>query len=262
MSFAINATDHTPSGPRRTIVSKARAAALVEQIADKHALPVATVLCAKWDRFALIARAEAAHALTTQLNWSIRATGAYLGCSHTNVRKLLSFQKRNAPRIVRLVSLNGADEAAVARVRELEAELQRLSGTHLCERLASDLSVPLRCAILLAILIEAWPRYVRGPALLQLYDDACDKLGYGARNGANFDLVTKHACDLAARFKAAGWPAPSEVGELKGSRRLTDSAAVWLADRCGAPRRSVVETWRESHAGAVNGSRPVHARGA
>lgn len=256
------AYEHTPIAPkRRVIASKARAAAIIEGIADKHSLPVQTLLCAKWDRFAMIARAEAAHALVAQLNWSIRGVGAHLGCSHTNVRKLLGFHEKSARRIVRLVSIQCADEVAVARVRELEAELQRLSGTYLSEKLASRLDVPLRCAILLSILIESYPRYVRGPALLQLYDDACEKLGYGARNGANFDLVTKHACDLAAAFKAGGWPVPSEVGELKGSRRLTDACAVWLSEGFGAPRRSVIEAFKEQHADAA-GSLAVRAMGA
>lgn len=239
------------------IVSSARTAAIIEEVADKHGLEVRTMLCAAWRRDMVLARGEVAYRLRTELKLPWRAIGAKLGISHERGRQLFAGHKKREAQ-ARLFAPVPDPEG---RIRELEAELQRLSGTYLSEKLASQLNVPLRCAILLSILIEAYPRYVRGPALLQLYDDACEKLGYGARNGANFDLVTKHACDLAARFKESGWPAPSEIGELKGSRRLTDGAADWLSQHFGAPRRSVIEGVREA-AESDSGSLAVRASGA
>lgn len=229
--------------PKRAIHSRARAAALIEQIADKHRIGVNTMLCARWDRFAVLARAEAAHGLVEQLGWSLRAAGDYLGCSHENVRQLLACHKSTAPRIARLgAQVSDPD----GRIRELEAELARLSGSFLCEKLSEQFAIPLRCGILLAILVEAYPRYVRGPAILQLYDDACERLGYGWGKGSNFNLMTKNAQHMHESLRSAGAPLASEVGDTPGSRRLTDAAAEWLHARCGAPRLSQIETRREA----------------
>lgn len=242
MSLAVADEPHTP---RRVIASRARAAAIVERVAQKHDLTVTQLLCAKWDRFAVTARAEVAVALRSELKWSLRVLGEYLGCSHTRARNLLSFHENTHRRLSRLAAVTGAD----ARVRELEAELQRLSGSNLAERYAQALGLRLRCAIVLAILAEAYPNHVRGPALLSLYDEAREHFGYGgadgSRIGATTGLLTKNTADLAAHFAAEGWPAPSEVGPLPGSRRLSDAAAEWLHVRTGAPKLSQVLQGRE-----------------
>lgn len=230
---------------RRVIASRARAAQIVERIAEKHALTTTQLLCAKWDRFAVVARAEVAHALRSELKWSLRVIGEHLGCSHTRVRNLLGFHENTHCRFTRLAAVTGSD----ARVRELEAELQRLSGTYLAERCVQALGLRLRCAIVLSILAEAYPNHVRGPALLALYDEAREHFGYGgtdgSRIGATTGLLTKNTADLAAHFSGEGWPSPSEVGPVPGSRRLTAAAAEWMHVRIGAPKLSQVLQGRD-----------------
>lgn len=234
-----------PQQRQRTVItSKARAAAIVERVAEKHRLKVAVMLCAKWDRFAVLARAEAAHALKHELGWSIRMIGGYLGYSHTRARKLLAFHEkwvRRAPVIVPTPDPDG-------RIRELEAEIARLAGTYLCEQMAKKFDLRMRCAIVLSIMSEAYPRYVRGPAILELYNEACEVLGYGqAQDGATHNLIAKNIGDLDKQLREVGFDGKGvmEVGDLPSSRRLTDEAAQWLYEQIGAPKLSQIELHRE-----------------
>jgi hypothetical protein len=244
------------------IASKARAAQVIEQIADKHDITVVMLLCARWDRFAMLARAEAADALVNGMGWSIRTAGAYLGCSHTNVRKLCGFHKMQSARLARIGGAIGPQDPE-GRIRELEAELVRLAGTLLCERLATKLRLRLRCAISLAIITEAYPRVVRGPAMLQLYDEACAQLGYGhADEGANYRLMDKNMSQLNAHFVGQGWPLPAVSGDGRGARQLSDDAAGWMSAHCGAPRLSVVLLAQEIGHDTVARSLPVRVAGA
>lgn len=230
---------------RRTVIaSKARAAQIIERVAEKHRIEVSTMLCARWDRFVAIARAEAAAGLRDDLGWSLRMIGEYLGCSHESVRQLFTLQQKYARRASLIHPVPDVD----GRIRELEAEVARLSGTYLCERLAVKFGLQMRCAILLAILAEAYPRYVRGPAILQLYDEACETIGYGHQSGATYNLIAKNASHLNTRMRelGAGADVASVIKELPGARRMDDAAAAWLSDQCGAPKRSQIERLREA----------------
>lgn len=248
MSFAYDLAPRltaAPSKPRAVIASKARAAAIVERVAEKHAIGTATLLCARWDRFVMIARAEVAAALRDELNWPQRMIGEHIGCSQPNVRKLFSFHEKYARRVSAIVPVADPE----GRVRDLERELQRLSGIYTAERLAQHFDLQLRCAIVLAILAEAYPRYVRGEAMLRLYDEACDELGYGARNGANANLITKNLTAMSEALAKLGMTPAYERGPFAESRRLTDVAAEWLYERTGPsplPRRSAIEAVREA----------------
>jgi hypothetical protein len=247
------------------IASKARAAQLIEQIADKHGISVPVMLCSR-AHSVTPARAEIVHALIDQLGWSQRTVGAYLGRPQTDVRYLFLYHKKFSAQIARLGGAAGPADPD-GRIRELEAELARLAGTLLCEALKRKLGLRLRCAIGLAIITEAYPRVVRGPVMLQLYDDACAQLGYGhANEGANYRLMDKNMSDLNAHFVDQGWPAPARPSEGRGARQLSDAAAEWMAATCGAPRWSVVLAAREDmHELCVSdayGSLPVRAAGA
>jgi hypothetical protein len=261
------------AAPRGVITSKARACEIVETVAAKHDLPVQTVLCARWDRYAIAARAEIASELSTRLNWSTRRIGAHIGCTHANVRKLFGIHKLNMKRGARW--LPAADVHAIVSIRNderlmrmveaeeraayAEAELARLTGDNLAVIYADALGLThrLRCAIVLAIVAEAYPRLVLGAELIEHYDEACVKLGYGDQKGANFNLMTKNVAHLREHFEAQGWPAPINITkgytprELVGSRRLTDEGAEFLHERLGAPKLSQIEAAREQRSARV-----------
>ncbi|NBW07973.1 MAG: hypothetical protein EBR82_08095 [Caulobacteraceae bacterium] len=233
------------------IHSPARAMAIAEQVAGRYRITVDHLLCARWDRYVVHARAEVAVRIRDDLGWSSRAIGRWLGCSHPNVRKLFSYHKMRPPwaamtgdvdpaSILHLARDDQARRLAEAEQRAADAarEIDRLSGVHLTEALAEQLGLLTRCAIVLAICAENYPRVVRGVAILQGYDHACSVLGYGARNGATYDLMKKNFSSLDRAFAEQGWPQPTECGDLPASRRLTHAAADMLALRFGVPRRS------------------------
>lgn len=261
------------AAPRRVIASKARAAEIVERIAAKHDLAVPTVLCARRDRFAMAARAEVAASIADELNWSTRSIGDYIGCSHTMVRKLLGFHEIAARRAKRwlpaadvhaLARLEGNDLAqraleAEERAAELEAEMVRLTGVHLAATLGQAIELGgehggrFGGVVLLSIVVEAYPNAVLGPNLLELYDEACGKLGFGRSSGVGYELMAKNASNIAKHFREKGWPVPTEPGDLPASRRLTHEAARMLHEKIGFPRLSQMEL------AAQRGSAPVRA---
>lgn len=264
------------AAPGRIIASRSRATQIAEAIADKHALNVSTMLCARWDRFAIAARAELACELRAKLGWSQRRIGEYIGCTHPNVRKLFSYHEITQKRAKRwlpqtdvhaLLAVEADDRLARAldaeeRAAEAEAELRRLSGADLALRLADtfDLGQYMRCAIVLAIVCEAYPRIVLGADMIRWYDEACERLDYGERKGSNFNLLAKNVAKLREHFVDRGWPVPivakvePRSGGLAGSRRLDDDAARFLHERIGAPRLSQMEAAQEER------SKHVHAK--
>lgn len=246
---------------RRVIASKSRATAILERVAQKHDMTVQTLLCARWDRYAIAARAEVATELSHKLKWSQRAIGSFIGCSHPNVRKLFSYHERHVRRAHNL--LPETDVVALATVREdmrlqraleaeeraafAEAELERVTGVKLAVRLADALGGPVRCAIVLAIVVEAYPRLVLGEEIIEHYDEACARLSYGDQKGASFNLMAKNVAHLRDHFVERGWPVPIPYNDsqMRGARRLTDEAAIWLHERFDAPRASQIEAARE-----------------
>src|SRR5262245_12195650 len=243
-----------------SVISPQRTTRIIEQVAARHGLEVRTLLCANNRRDVTRARGELVWWLKTELGLSFREIGAKIGrcpasvCSYFHEhKKQRNLEKRILP--------PPADEEARLRIRELEHELERLSGTLLCERLKQKLGLRLRYAIGLAIITEAFPRVVRGPAMLHLYDDACTALGYGhAREGANYRLMDKNMSELNAHFIEHGWPTPALPGEGRGSRYLSHDAAAWMAENCSAPRWAVVLSARQS--ALAYGSQSIRAAGA
>lgn len=263
------------AAPGRVIASRSRATALAETIASKHALDMRAMLCARWDRFAIAARAELASELKDKLGWSQRRIGEYIGCTQPNVRKLFSYHNLNASRAKRwlpqadvhaLLAVQADDRLARAldaeeRAAEAEAELRRLSGADLALRLAEglDLGQYMRCAIVLAIVCEAYPRIVPGADMIHWYDEACERLDYGERRGSNFNLLAKNVAKLRDHFVDRGWPVPITANDplcsgLVGARRLDANAAAFLHERLGAPKLSQMEAAHEQRSSRVHAS--------
>lgn len=246
----------------KVIASKQFALAIVERIATKHQLTTAQALCVRRDRYAVACRAEIAWALKNELGWSQRAIGGLLGVTQPGARKLLGYHEISLRRAnnllptetLRAIALIGADEGkrrladAEGRIAYLQAELDRLTGASLTHRLAEnfDLTGKIRCALVLSIIAEAYPRAVNAPELVELYDEACERLNYGARRGASFNLITKNIAALREKFAELGYADPilSSEGSFGMQRRLTDEAARLLYDTVGAPRLSQLKTMK------------------
>lgn len=238
---------------KRVIASKTRAMEIVERMALKHDLPVATALCAKRDRYARACRAEIAWALKRELNWSSRRSAALLGVTFKNVCVLLKTHEiamRRAKNVLPVTDLQAlaAIEADELRRRlvesqdliaHLQGELDRLTGATLANKIAARFGLEnrLRCAIVLAILVEAYPRSVPSNLLTELYDEACDRLNYGSRNGASADLIKKNFSSLREHFAELGLACPVDWDDA-GARRLTDAGAELLHEAVSAPRLS------------------------
>jgi len=248
--------------PAKVIMSKQLGLAIVERIALKHQMQPSQALCARRDRYAVACRAEIAWALKEELRWSQRMIGTLLGVTHPAVRKLLgsheiSLRRANnilSTETLKAIALIGADESkrrladAESRIVYLQAELDRLTGASLTHRLAAifDLTGKIRCALVLSIIAEAYPRAVNAPELVELYDEACERLNYGARRGASFNLITKNIAALREKFAELGYadPISSTEGSFGMQRRLTDDAARLLYETVGAPRLSQLKTMK------------------
>jgi len=255
MSVAQITTTH------RAIASLSRAHTIVEAVAVKHGIDVHTLHAGGRSRFVVEARGEAAFELMHKLGWSQRRIGECLGCSQPNVRKLLGYHKQNLERggrflpaadIHALLAISNDDRLARAveaeeRAAYAEGELHRLNGSALSLRFADALDISyMRCAIVLAIVAEAYPRVVLGDAMVEHYDEACAALGYGFKRGANFHLLTKNVAHLREHFAAKGWPSPIPAStdttrEMAGSRRLSDECAAFLHERLNAPKLSQMQ---------------------
>lgn len=230
------------------VLSHDRAMKIVERVAAKHHLSVATALCAKRDRYARICRAEIAARLKGDLGWSPYKIGPFLGSTPKNAYDLLglyNLEKKRAHRVLAVDDIRAIAELERDRMREelaearyeiayLKGELERLTGASLVHRMASVLGVEkLRLCIVLAILTEAYPNRVMSDQMIDLYEDACIKLNYG-RTEPTPQLITKNVYDLRAHFTAQGWVDPI-ISTENGTRVLSTDGARWLYERIGAP---------------------------
>lgn len=239
----MNAMGMIEASPRRGVIaSKTRALSIIARIASKHALSVNQVLLGKRVASAKYARQEASVALQEELGWSYRMIGELLGCSHVAVCKLQSYHKMTQESARRILAVDEAQryeaierDELMNRVRLLEQERKAFTGELLAEVLHRNLEIVQRCAIVLAICVEHAPRPVRVNFVIQLYDEACISLGYGYRNGATEQLVTKNFSDLCKIFRERGWPQPVKPGPVMGSRILTDECSKWLDSRLIQP---------------------------
>lgn len=226
---------------QRCILSPARAAEIVEQVAQRFGLDAAKITSTKRDYLARTARGEIAWRLKTELGWSQRRSAGYLKCSKTAIWSLLkdrerivsAFQERVAQEHKAFLQ---SDEAL--ELQELREKLRRLTGADIAEQLTEDLNIPKRCGIVLAILAESYPRAVSIEAMCELYDDACARLSYGFQRGSDRELIRKNVSDLNRAFIAKGFAPPAEIAPPVGGRRLTDEAAQMLSASHGVPRRS------------------------
>ncbi len=226
---------------RRCITSPARAAEIVEQVAQRFDLSPETIMTAKREYLARTARGEIAWRLKDELNWSQRRTAAYLKCGKTTVFALL----RDRAKIVGIFQSRVAQEHKIflqspeaLELQELREKVQRICGSDVAEDLTRGLSIPKRCGIVLAMLAEAYPRALSIESMCELYDDACARLQYGFKRGADRELIRKNVSDLNREFIAKGMAAPTELAPHVGGRRLTDQAAHLLAASYGVPRKS------------------------
>lgn len=226
---------------RKVIVSPARAQEILEEVAARFDLSADTVRHAKRDYLARTARGEIAWRLKSDLNWSQRRTAEYLGCCKTTVHTLL----HNRQRILGAFQDRVAQEHKLflqspeaLELTELREKLRRLCGADLAEQLTEGLNVPKRCGIVLAMLAEAYPRALSIEAMCELYDDACARLQYGFKRGADRELIRKNVSDLNREMMAQGRAAPIELAPAVGGRRLTDEAAKTLSASYGVPRAS------------------------
>lgn len=199
------------------------------------------IMKAKRDYLARTARGEIAWRLKNDLNWSQRRTASFLGCGKTTVHTLL----KDRERIVSAFQNRVAQEhraflqsPEAVELRELREKLRRLSGVDVAEEMTEGLNIPKRCGIVLAMLAEAYPRALSIEAMCELYDDACARLQYGFKRGADRELIRKNASDLNRAFQAKGMAAPVELAPSVGGRRLTDEAAQTLSASYGVPRAS------------------------
>lgn len=244
---------------KKAIASKKLALSIIERVAAKHQLPVQHVLCARRDRYAVTCRAEAAWVIREDLGWSQRDIGSFLGVTQPAARKLLGYHEiamRRANNVLpteslRAIALISTDEAkrqladAQIKLAYLQSELDRLTGASITQRVAESfgLESKIRCAIVLSIVAEAYPRAVNAAEIVGLYDEACERLNYGAQRGASFNLISKNIAALRERFEELGHPDPiaSTEGSFGMQRRLTDDAAALLNRMIGAPRLSQLE---------------------
>lgn len=248
-----------PHAKRTVIASKAMALAIVERVAKKHQMTPAQALCVRRDRFSVACRAEIAWTLKEELAWAQRRIGSLLGITQPAARKLLGYHEKSLTRAnnvlptetLRALAAISGDEAkrrlaeAEGRIAYLQGELDRLTGASITHRLAEKFGLgnKLRCALVLGILVEAYPRAVNAPELVELYDEACERLNYGARRGASFNLITKNIAALRESFLELGYPDPvvSSEGSTGMQRRLTDDVATLLHEAVGAPRLSALK---------------------
>lgn len=222
----------------RVITSPARARAIVEEVAARFDLAPDRVLNCHGEK---VARGEVAWRLKRELHWSLRRSGALLGVSHKTVARMLanhaallaSFQSR----VEREHKLFLQSPEAL-ELRELREKLARLTGADIANDIAEDMAIPKRCAIVLGMLAERYPRALAIEAMCELYDDACERLDYGFKSGADRELIRKNVSDLNRAFAAKGLPLAAEIAPPIGGRRLTAKTATMLSARYGVPRQS------------------------
>lgn len=250
---------------RKVITSQARALEIVEAVAAKHGMEVARLMAQPFKRDTVLARGEVVSRLSEELNWPFSMIAGYLGCSASTAHSAKSEWKKAEAAfavfipdeavlaIAKVTQSEALQRAAQAerQLREIKGELDRVAGLDLSERMVVELDLLPRCAILLSIVAAAYPRYVRAGALLELYDQACERLNYGQRSGATIPLISKNAQTLREHFAARDWPCPIQPGVLPGSRQLTNEAAAWLHGRVGSPRMSQIVHHTERTGAAI-----------
>lgn len=237
---------------RAVIASPARAAAIIEQVATKHRVNESALLVGRWRRDVVLPKAEIVYRLKRELGWPYQMIAAHLGVTAGNAHKLFRvWEKALAQYIVFLpenvVSRDEHDRAVAeieTRAQSAEAQLAEIvegvkRAPVLAERIATELDLKLRSAIVLAVVSNVYPRAIKEDALLDGYESVRCALSYGVREVTG-DIMRTNIKDLRRTFADRNWGDPIASGEEFGSRRLTTPGAVLLSDRFGSPRKSLI----------------------
>lgn len=230
---------------RRVPASRTKAITILQRVASKHDVSVEEIATGKRRRDMQWARQEAAFLLAHEANWSQRSIGEMLLCSQRAARVLIGTHENSRVKAKRLLSVDDLkryddihSDDILHRNLILEQERAIVSGQHLADTLAQSLDLLMRCAIVLAITVEHYPRAVRTSTIITLYGDACQALNYGYRQGATESLMAKNFSDLNKTFRSRGWPLATTPGQIPGSRILTPECSDWLDSRLAQPIRS------------------------
>ncbi len=242
---------------RAVIASPARAAAIIEQVAAKHRVNESALLVSRWRRSVVLPKAEIVYRLKRELGWPYQMIASHLGITAGNAHKL--FRRWEATLAEHSVFLpenvvpRAEHDRVVAeiemRAQSAEAQLAEIvegvkHAPVLAERIASDLDLKLRSAIVLAVVSNVYPRAIKEDALLDGYESVRCALNYGVREVTG-EIMRANIRDLRRAFAARKWSDPIASGEEFGSRRLTTPGAVLLSDRFGSPRKSLIVAARE-----------------
>jgi len=235
----------TPSRPSRLPPApRTKVVAIIQRVAKKHDVTVEQLISGKRRHDVRWARQEAAYVLFREANWSSRAIGEVLQCSAPIACKLRDLHKISTEKAKLLLSVDDLKryesverDDVLHRNMILEQERAIVSGQHLADSLAQSLDLLMRCAIVLAITVEHYPRAVRLSSVITLYNDACQALNYGYRQGATESLMFKNFSSLNKTFVSCGWPVATMPGQIPGSRILTKECNDWLDSRLPLPIR-------------------------
>lgn len=222
---------------RRPIVSADRARTIEALVCERHGV-APEALRKQWPgRIVMEARRELACRLEHDLDWTVRQIANHLSCAKDTAHRLLVTGRPVyiGQKMHRQTVNDDCPESLREQLREMQAQLRRLSGVPIASRIAAAYGMRPMSAIVLAIMAEAYPRPMALGAIIEAYELACDALEFGSREGVGEALINSAIFHARARFTELGLPSPIESLPM-GQRRLSHDVASILRERVGAPR--------------------------
>lgn len=227
----------TYTGPERrspdrgqpvSITSASSGRAIIQAVAEQYGYTAEALIGRSQARDIVRVRGKAALAVARRFpNKSL----SELGHLFKRSKQVMQVIIRTAKESEKIVSGNMGQEDYIL---EVEAQIRRISGVNLSHQVQHALEIQSWQAILLSILMEAYPRVMTYDQLLEAYEAAYERLYQESVTQKQDTLIRTFCHNIRRKFNEWGLENPVITVSPRGVI-LSHSAAGWLHSKFGKP---------------------------
>lgn len=214
--------------PSQSVDEAKTGRAIIQAMAERHGLTAEAVLSRSQIEEINIVRGKAALAVRRRFpGKSLSELGRLFNRTKQNMQALI----RSAEAREKIVKSNLGQEDYIL---EVEAQMRRICGLNLFHQVQHALQINASPALLLSILMEAYPRVMTYDQILEAYEAACERLYQKEMEQKRDGLIRTLNHTLRRAFSEMDLPNPVEVVTPR-ALVLSHDVAVWLYGRFGRP---------------------------
>ena len=202
--------------------------AVIQAVAEQHGLSAEALIGRSQAKEITKARGKAALAVRKRFpTKSLAEIGRLFNRNKNTIDYILKLAEKNE----KIVRGNLGQEDYIL---EVEAQMRRICGINLSHQVQYALGINAAPAILLSILMDAYPRVMTYDQVLEAYEAAVERLYQKEMEQKRDGLIRTLNHTLRRSFSEMGLPNPVDVVTPR-ALVLSHDAAAWLHSRFGRP---------------------------